>query len=233
MDSIEAARTCFHGHPAEIEVIVADNGSTDATGELARSRGCRVISVSKRCIAAARNGGAAAAQGKIIAFCDADFRIHPNTFNYIKTIMAQRNIVGGATGLTMERWSLGIFITWYLILPPLIAMGLDGGIWFCRRTDFVTIGGFDERVRIGEDARFLLALKQLGKRNRPRQWMATRYTAKRFGLRPPLVINSSRKFDKYGDWHMLTDIPFQVFRALFARKKLETHIEHYWYEDRS
>ena len=40
--------------------------------------------VPKRLIAAARNGGAAAAQGNLVAFADAHFRLHPETFNYTK-----------------------------------------------------------------------------------------------------------------------------------------------------
>ena len=42
--SIEIARRAFHGDPAGIEVIIADNASTDGTAAIAASAGCRVAS---------------------------------------------------------------------------------------------------------------------------------------------------------------------------------------------
>jgi glycosyltransferase involved in cell wall biosynthesis len=109
---------------------------------------------SERLIAAARNGGAAAAQGEIVAFADADFRLHPETFNYINVVMQHPGYVGGATGITMERWSLGITATWYMIMPPLWLYGIDGGVWFCRHSEFQEVGGYDESLTLGEDADF-------------------------------------------------------------------------------
>ena len=43
--------------------------------------------------------------------------------------MQHPGYIGGATGITMERWSLGIAATWYLIMPPLWLMEIDGGGW--------------------------------------------------------------------------------------------------------
>ena len=145
LETVKEARARYRDGVDEIEVIVADNGSTDATAELARAAGCAVVPVERRRIACVRNGGAAAATGEILAFVDADFRIHPETFNYIAAIMKQPGVLGGGTGLKMERWSLGIATTWSLILPPLWLLGFDGGVWFCRREDFEEIGGYLRR----------------------------------------------------------------------------------------
>ncbi|MFB3110649.1 MAG: glycosyltransferase family 2 protein, partial [Gemmatimonadales bacterium] len=87
LDTVGIARAAYRDGPDAIEVIVADNGSTDATAEIARASGCRVVSVAKRVIAAARNGGAAVARGALLAFTDADMRIHPETFNAIDEAM--------------------------------------------------------------------------------------------------------------------------------------------------
>src|SRR5688500_213700 len=76
LDTIDRARERYVGGPEAIEVIVADNGSTDATRQIASERGCVVVSVEKRVIGAARNGGARAARGEILAFVDADTQIH-------------------------------------------------------------------------------------------------------------------------------------------------------------
>ena len=233
LDTVDAARNRYRHGAAQIEVVVADNASTDETPQRARERGCRVERIEKRLIAAARNGGAAVARGEILAFADADFRIHPETFNYIDAVMADPRFIGGATGLTMERWSLGIAATWYLIMPPLWLCGLDGGVWFCRRADFVESGGFDESRPVGEDVAFLSRLKRLGRSRCPKQRLATRFTARGLGLSPALVINSSRKFDKHGDWHMIPDTLLAALYLLFARHKFNEYTTRYWYEDRS
>ncbi|MDX3071856.1 glycosyltransferase family 2 protein [Streptomyces sp. MI02-7b] len=55
-----------------VEVIVADNGSTDGTGEIARSYGARVIHQPLRGYGNAYKAGIAAAAGDVIATGDAD-----------------------------------------------------------------------------------------------------------------------------------------------------------------
>lgn len=232
LDSVDAARARFAGGSERIEVIVADNSSTDRTAEIARSRGCLVAPVAKRRIAAARNGGAAIARGEFLAFSDADLRIGPETFNYIARVMRRPGFVGGGTGLVMERWSLGIRATFYLVMPPLWLIGLDGGVWFCRRSDFQAIGGYNEDVKVGEDVRLLLTLKRLGRHRRPRERLATRFTARKLGLEPPYAINSARKFDRHGDWHMFRDALRHLPSLLFRRHSADQYIDRYWYSDR-
>ena len=146
LDSVDAARERYRGGRDSIEVIVADNASSDATAAIATARGCRVAPVEKRLIAAARNGGAAVAQGEIICFIDADSRIHAETFNAIDDVMASGKAIVGATGVRMDRWSVGILVTWLIALPIVYLMGMDAGVVFCRRADFEAIGGYDETL---------------------------------------------------------------------------------------
>jgi hypothetical protein len=54
------------------EVIVADNGSTDGSQELARSAGARVVQVAERGYGAALMGGIREARGKYVVMGDAD-----------------------------------------------------------------------------------------------------------------------------------------------------------------
>ena len=51
LDSVEVARNRYSRGPGAVEVIVADNCSTDGTADLAMARGCHVVSVEPRVIA--------------------------------------------------------------------------------------------------------------------------------------------------------------------------------------
>jgi len=66
----------------------------------------------------------------------------------------------------------------------------------------------------------------------PKQRLATRFTPRKLGLPPALVLNSARKWDKHGDWHMIPDVFRAPFYILFARKKVKEYVRRYWYEDR-
>src|SRR5258706_6846726 len=111
LDSIDVARSNYSGGPKEIEVIVADNDSSDRTAEIAAARGARVVKVAKRRIAAARNGGARAGSGEILCFIDADSAVHPQTFDEVDRAMKNGRDVLGVTRATMERESGSVVIS--------------------------------------------------------------------------------------------------------------------------
>ncbi|MHC5028632.1 MAG: glycosyltransferase [Planctomycetota bacterium] len=232
LDTVDAARACYRGGPERVEVIVADNGSTDGTADIARERGARVVPVEKRCIAAARNGGAEAARGEILCFCDADFRIHEQTFNVVAEVMARPGVVGGGTGLVPERWSPGLRATFHLILLPLGLFGLDGGAWFCRHADWKAAGGYDERMQAGEDMFFLMRLARIGRARRPRERLMTARSMRRIGIEPAIAISSTRKFDERGDWHMVPFLLKAIVLFAFSRRRYGRIVNGYWYEGR-
>ncbi|HUD23377.1 MAG TPA: glycosyltransferase family 2 protein [Acidobacteriaceae bacterium] len=58
------------------EVVVADNGSTDGSQEIARAEGARVVDVATRGYGAALIGGIEAACGKYVMMADADASYH-------------------------------------------------------------------------------------------------------------------------------------------------------------
>src|SRR5438132_11222521 len=125
LSSIEVARANYSGGRDEIEVIVADNDSSDATPEVARAHGARVVHVAKRRIAAARNGGAQAARGEILCFIDADSAIHPQTFDAIDEAMKTGRYVWGVTGAVLERKSFALLVTYCIAMPMVWLTGLD------------------------------------------------------------------------------------------------------------
>jgi glycosyltransferase involved in cell wall biosynthesis len=222
LDSVDAAAKRYARGAASIEVIVADNASTDLTAELASARGCRVVPVAKRSIAASRNAGLAQARGEIAGVVDADMQIHPGTFDAIDRALASDRIVGGATGVTLERWSLGLAVTFAAFVPLVWLTRFDTGVVFFRRRDFEATGGYDERLRVAEDVRFLLALRQLGRRRGQR---LTR-------LRNVKAVASTRKFDEYGDWHYLTRMPRLAVGLLLKHRPSLDDVEQYWYKPR-
>jgi glycosyltransferase involved in cell wall biosynthesis len=71
---IEAVKRSLDAGGTELryEIVVADNGSTDRSAELARAAGARVVPVSERGYGAALRGGIAAAEGTYVMFADAD-----------------------------------------------------------------------------------------------------------------------------------------------------------------
>lgn len=71
---IEAVKRSLDGggEGLRYEIVVADNGSTDRSAELARGAGARVVPVSERGYGAALRGGIAAAGGAYVMFADAD-----------------------------------------------------------------------------------------------------------------------------------------------------------------
>jgi len=218
LDSVDAAGAAYARGRTALEVIVADNASTDRTGEIASARGCRVVRVRRRSIAAARNAGARSALGSVLAFVDADSRIHPDTLNAIDEALASGRYVGGASGVTMERWSLGIGMTYLLFLPMVYLTGMDTGVVFCRREDFERVGGYDEDLRFAEDVEFLTCLKRLGRQRGQRLVRLT----------PVKAVASTRKFDQYGDWHYF---PMLARLGLSAgRGRSRERVESYWYQ---
>ena len=218
LDTVEAARRAYRGAPGDIEVMVADNASTDGTAAIAAARGCRVVPTAPRSIGATRNAGARAARGDILAFVDADTRVHVETFNEIAHRLGSPRVIGGATGVTMDRWSVGIATTYAVLVGLVWLTGFDTGVVFCRRADFEAVGGYDERLRFAEDVALLYALWRLGRRTRRRLVRA----------RGAKAVASTRKFDEHGDWHYFGFFR-RAFARLFGKGDLDAVAERYWY----
>lgn len=218
--SIEVAGSNYSGGSNEIEVIVADNDSSDRTAEIAAASGARVVTVKKRRIGAARNGGAHVARGEILCFIDADSAVHPQTFDAIEKAISSGRYVAGTTSVVLERKSLGLMITYFLIMPLAIVTRIDTGVVFCRRADFEAIGGYDDDRLYAEDVMFLLALRRLG---RGRGQRLTR-------LQGVKALGATRKFDQFGDWHYFGMLA-QAFKSLFTWNWHDQKLaDRYWYK---
>ena len=63
--------------PAGYRAIVADNGSTDGSAEIAAAHGATVVPVPQRGFGAAAHAGLEAATAELVSFCDADGSMDP------------------------------------------------------------------------------------------------------------------------------------------------------------
>jgi glycosyltransferase involved in cell wall biosynthesis len=69
---VEKALRAFAAHGIAGEVVVADNGSTDGSQDLARAAGARVVDVRERGYGNALRGGIESARGRYVIMGDAD-----------------------------------------------------------------------------------------------------------------------------------------------------------------
>lgn len=75
--------------------------------------------------------------------------------------------IGGGTTARFERMSLGIVVSTLMLMIPLVFKygAISVGIFWCYKSDFEAIGGFNEELLMTEDADFALRLKKWGKQN--------------------------------------------------------------------
>jgi glycosyltransferase involved in cell wall biosynthesis len=69
---IRAAQEAIARHELRAEIVIADNGSTDGSVEIAEHLGARVVRVSRRGYGSALAGGIAAARGRYVVMGDSD-----------------------------------------------------------------------------------------------------------------------------------------------------------------
>ncbi len=89
LDEIEALPWVLGRFPAGFRPVVVDNGSTDGSGDLARSLGATVVHEPRRGFGAACWAGLQAGSSEIVAFCDADASLDPRHLVLVTSMVAE------------------------------------------------------------------------------------------------------------------------------------------------
>ncbi len=144
----------------DYEVLVVDDGSTDATAAIAAAApGVRLLAHENRGLSAARNTGIAAATGEIVAFTDADCVADPDWLTYLVHGFTAPEVaaVGGPNLSPAEESCTAACVAAapggpaHVLLDDETAEHIPGCNMAFRRAVLVELGGFDARFRAAGD----------------------------------------------------------------------------------
>jgi glycosyltransferase involved in cell wall biosynthesis len=153
-----------------LELVVVDNGSTDATRALVAGLGATVLEETRRGPAAARNTGLRHATTELVAFTDADCTVEPEWLARLVAPLADAT-VGIAGGRILARLGANEAERFGELIhdhqaaievwrpPYVITMS-----WASRRAVLEEAGGFDETLRRGEDVDLSWRIAATGRR---------------------------------------------------------------------
>jgi GT2 family glycosyltransferase len=150
------------------EIVVVDNGSSDASAEIARLAGAHVIERPGLKVGACRNAGAAASRGEVVAFIDADNELAPGWLHACARAFQQQGL--GAAGYPYHAPGNATWVQ--RMYDALRVKGterrdvdwLGAGNLAVRRAVFEQVGGFDEHLEACEDVQLCQSVRRAGYR---------------------------------------------------------------------
>ncbi len=151
------------------EIIVVDDGSSDATASIAHAHGVQVIRTERQRPAAARNAGFRAARGTIVCCTDADCEPAPDWLTQITAPFTDQAIVATkGTYLTHQTEIVARFVQleyedkYDRLLPQQSIDFIDTYSAAYRREKILEAGGFEESFDYLEDQELSFRLAAAG-----------------------------------------------------------------------
>lgn len=152
------------------EIIVADCNSCDKTVEIAKRLANKVVENCKCTAAAARQAGAIAAQGELIAFIDADVILPPSFLSNVPKLFTDKNtalaygpISPLESGKLTRFFTKGFFTVYLGAMHKLKKpMGVGTNL-IVRKSAFFKISGFNTSLKTGEDLDLQKRMQKIGK----------------------------------------------------------------------
>ena len=143
----------------DFEVLVVDDGSTDATTAIASAFPFRVISSGGSGLSDARNLGLQASTGEIVAYLDDDARPLPHWLTHIAATLSTTehagvggpNIAPVSSPLVAQCVDQAPGLPTHVLLDDRIAEHIPGCNMAFRRDRLEAIGGFDPQFRTAGD----------------------------------------------------------------------------------
>jgi hypothetical protein len=198
VDAIRSARQC-----PGVEIIVADGGSTDATRQLARDHGAKVIQCELgrgRQLAC----GADEANGDVLLFLHADTRLPFGYASELRRTLSKPNCIAGAfrmafdrvnTSLCLVEWGTDLRSTWR-------QMPYGDQAIYLRRSTYRRLGGF-RPLDAMEDFDLVWRLRRLGTVH------VSRLPA----------VTSARKYMTRGPWRTVLQHQWMIWSWLWWNRR--------------
>ena len=195
-DTLEAVLEAKKRYAGSVEVIVVDNNSSDATGEIARSFGVIVVFEPINQIARAKNAGARTASGDVLVFLDADTIISGDILDIVAKHLSSGRVIGGGAWVEPDTGWFGRLFFKYVINYVLGFRNVTPGPFlFCERAAFENVWGFDEDLYAAEEFSLARRLKAEGCKS-GKIWKIIRYGQQH------RLVTSGRKFSRFGGLEM-------------------------------
>lgn len=158
--AVESVRQ--QGWQGETEIIVIDDGSTDATAEAARALGVKLLQKAQGGAASARNAGLQLATGELILLLDADDVLTEGALNAMSASLTEE--VDAVFAMAEDFISPELTEAQKAELKPRPAAygGVLPGCSLIRRKVFLSIGLFDDSMKSGETVAWQLKLRDAG-----------------------------------------------------------------------
>ncbi len=170
----------------ELEVLVVDGGSQDATRALAERAGANVISVASG-RARQLQAGVEATRAEVVLFLHADTLLDPQYSQAIEAVLQEEAVIGGAFRFALDASGFSMrFVEWGTRLRNWVTECPYGDqAIFVRRAVLDEIGGIPQ-VPVLEDIDLIQAMKRRG----------------RIVILSLPAVSSARRYQTHGVWRM-------------------------------